>query len=144
MQITCDLQSKEFFNMTTLWFDKFFENWKKNLACHMWSGNGFFSMTTLSFDEIFRILWFWFFKRKILYIIEVGNFKLYNLWICYIKGNAFSEWGQFLLNFMHLCLCENFAKIVPILYSDDTMWSRYSTCLHSISQLRLHINKRFD
>ena len=85
---------KGFFSMTTLWFDKFFENWKKNLACHMWSGKGVFSMTTLSFDEIFRIFWFWFFNRKILFIIEVGNYKLYNLWICY-KGMAFWDGDNF-------------------------------------------------
>ena len=99
------------FSAWPLWFDKFFEDWKKNLACHMWSGKGFFCMTTLSFDEIFRILWFWFFKREILFIIEVGNYKSYNLWICY-KEMAFRD-GQ-----RHSCIrhitCGFAYALVPI------------------------------
>jgi hypothetical protein len=101
------------------WFDMFFKYWKKffvSVIC-----KGFFSMTTPSFDKIFRIFLFWFLKRQILFIIEVGNYKLYNLWICYM-GMAFRDGNNFCkaftdmtyLTYMHLCLCKSFAKIVPI------------------------------
>ena len=71
------------FSMTTLWIDEFLRIGMRHVIC-----KGFFSMTTPLFKEIFRISWF--LKRKTFYIIEVGNYKLYILWVCY-KGMAF--WG---------------------------------------------------